>query len=99
MDEEVYVNISLPFLPPVGSILHITDEMQLQLEAMAKSSLDIAQRYAPKWFYGKSRNCDEPKDENLEDLSFSDALYVTKILFKANCDIVELEINDTDSDD
>lgn len=94
MDENVYVNIRLPFLPPINSVIHLSDESVKQLEDMAKASLDIANRYAPRFFYGKSTNCYIVKKENLKDLSFSDAIYVKEIRFKENIDVIEFELYD-----
>ncbi len=94
MDEAVFVEIHLPCLPPVGSTIELAFGLIDDLEVQAKILLQISNRYAPRWFYGKSHGCNEIKVENLEDLSFMDANIVSAIAFTANCDYVDIEISD-----
>lgn len=92
MDEKVFVDIELPFVPQKGDALFLTEEHKNELVQQAKSSLIIAKRYSPKWFYGGSFHCKNPNEENLEDLSFDDALTVHQVCYFANEDLVHLEI-------
>lgn len=94
MDKHVYVEINLPCLPPVGSVLNIGEELKENLKKMAISDIKIATKYAPKWFYNSSFSCSMPKENNLKDLSFDDAAYVSTVSFYANKDYVDIEISD-----
>lgn len=94
IDDKVFVDIKLPFVPKKGDTLYLTQEHKDSLKAQAISSLDIAKRYAPKWFYSGSSNCKNPTEENLKDLAFDDALYVHCVSYFADSDIVHLEITD-----
>lgn len=94
MDGDVFVEVELPCLPPVGSILWLSNQERKVLERMATKHTNIARRYAPRWFYGDSHSCSNPKEENLKDLSFSDANKVTDILFSKNREFVDIEIQD-----
>lgn len=96
LDEKVCVEISLPCAPFIGSYLQLGDELKTELENKAKSSVNTALKYAPKWFYFGSKNVGAITDENLKDLSFADALYVSSVTFKANQDILFIELTDTD---
>lgn len=93
MDTDVFVEIKLSCLPPIGSILWLTEQERKKLQKMATKNLDIAKRYAPEWFYMKSYNCENPQKENLKDLSFDDASTVTDILFSRNRKVVDIEIS------
>jgi hypothetical protein len=96
---DVGVEIQLPAVPRKGEILYLTDEQIEVLENKAKSDLKIAKYYAPKWFYGDSRFCKEPKQENLQDLSFSDAMYVKEVVYYGNSEIIKIELDDDFDDD
>lgn len=101
MDENVFVDITLPAVPRKGETLYLTDEAQTELENKAKSSLIVATPYAPLWFYGHSRaqlsdkewKDDTLKPEHLKDLSFDDANCVSGVAFDANSDMVHVELN------
>ncbi len=102
MDENVFVDITLPAVPRKGDTLYLTEEAQTELENKAKSNLKIAVSYAPLWFYGHSRkhlseikewDNDTLKPEHLKDLSFDDANCVSAVAFDANSDIVHVELN------
>jgi hypothetical protein len=92
-DDRVCVQLELPAVPRKGEILCLGNDIVKILEDKAKADLETAQSYAPKWFYGRSYECSCPKNENLEDLSFSDAMYITSVLFHANSDIIHVEID------
>ena len=94
IDNQVCVNIKLPFIPQIGSVLFLSKKLIEQLENKAKSSLISASYYAPQWFYGKSSGCENPTNENLEDLSFSDAIYVRDVFYHADCELVHIELDD-----
>ena len=93
LDSDVCVEIQLPAVPRKGDILYLTDEQMEVLENKAKSDLKIAKYYAPKWFYGDSCSCKEPKQENLQDLSFEDAMYVRDVVYYGNSEI-KIELDD-----
>ena len=92
MDRDVYTDIILPFVPQIGNIVHLSESQIAELEGRAKSSLDIARRYAPRWFHGHSYLCENPTEENLEDLNFEDAITVQQLLFKGDSNIIEIEL-------
>lgn len=96
MDEDVYADIKLPSIPNIGDTLYIGTDALLLLQAKATFSLNIAQRYCPKWFYGNSCKVtpNELGYENLSDLSFEDAIFVSSVSYKANQNIVEIELTD-----
>jgi hypothetical protein len=89
MDEDVCIEVNLPCLPPINSILRCDKD---ELEKQAKSELGIAQTYLD-WFYGKSANIEKVKEENLEDLNFDDAIFVDSIEINANEDYVHILLN------
>jgi hypothetical protein len=89
MDEDVCIEVNLPCLPPINAILNCDKE---ELENKARSELRIANTYSD-WFYGKSSNIETVKQENLEDLTFDDAIYVYSIEFNANEDYVHILLN------
>lgn len=93
MDENVSVLIELPAAPRKGETIHLDARTQKVLEKKAKSSLDIAYEYYPKWFYGHSCNGQKPKHKNLKDLSFDDAIYVYSVLYIPNSDVIHIELN------
>ena len=94
MDADVSIDIKLPCVPQIGSTLYLDEEQSLQLLNKAKSSLEIAERYAPKWFYGHSYNVEEVKEENLVDMGFDDATHVKAVSYNANSEIVEIGLDD-----
>lgn len=93
MDDNVCVQIELPAVPRRGEILYLNDDLKQVLEDKAKSNLAVAREYAPKWFYGHSYNCEEPKQENLIDISFDDAIHVDSVAFNANSEIIHVELD------
>jgi hypothetical protein len=95
MDEKVFLDIELPFVPQKGDTLFLTEGQKRDLKIKAISNLIIAKRYSPKWFYGGSFHCINPTEENLEDLSFDDALTVHRVCYYANEDLVHLEITNS----
>jgi hypothetical protein len=102
LDENVFVDITLPAVPRKGDRLYLTEEAQTELENKAKLSIKVATSYAPLWFYGhtsiylskiKEWKEDTLKPEHLKDLSFDDANTVSGVAFDANSDIVHVELN------
>jgi hypothetical protein len=92
LDSDVCVEIQLPAVPRKGDILYLTDEQIEVLENKAKSDLKIAKCYFPRWFYGDA-SYKEPKQENLQDLSFEDAMYVRDVVYYGNSEI-KIELDD-----
>ena len=96
LDDNVSVSFKLPAIPRVGERIFLSDELQLQLEKMATSSLEIAENYR-NWFYGGSNNVrkgDDIKENNLKDLSFGNASLVSHVVFRPNDDTVYIELGD-----
>jgi len=93
IDDNVCVQIELPAVPRKEDVLYLDHDLRRILEDKARSSLDVARRYAPKWFYGHSSNCKEPKEENLIDLMFDAAMYIDNVSFIANSDIIHIELD------
>lgn len=94
LDDDVSVSFKLPAIPRVGERIFLTEQLQSQLENMARSSLDKASNYR-NWFYRYSnyvRNGDDIKENNLKDLSFDDASYVTHVVFIPDDDTVYIEL-------
>lgn len=81
-DESVYVECKLPQVPQVGSILHLTDDLETELKRKATFSKTKA-NYFPDWYYGKL-------PDDFEDLpstkmvSFSDAVNVKYVKYEPN---------------
>lgn len=93
MDDNVCVQIELPAVPRIGEIVYLDNDLMQVLEDKAKSNLAVAREYAPKWFYGHSSGCEEPKQENLIDISFGDAVRVDSVSFDANSEIIHVELD------
>lgn len=94
LDDDVSVSFKLPAIPRVGERIFLSNELISQLENMAISSLDKASNYR-NWFYGYShyiRNGHDIKENNLKDLSFGDASYVTNVVFIPDDDTVYIEL-------
>ena len=96
MDNHVWVDITLPVPPRTGETLFLDGKLRKELESKATSSLYIAGFYAPMWFYRKSYDCKNPKEENLEDLSFEDALDIVRIVYNSNDEVIYIEIGRND---
>ena len=94
IDRQVYVPIELPFVPQKGDYLYVPEELLHELENKARRNPEIAKRYAPKWFYHKSFGVRFPTEENLPDLSFTDAHTVHAVAYQANSEIIHIEITD-----
>ena len=69
-DEKVTVEFQLPCVPNVGDVLHISAELELELEEKAKKSSTFDD-YIDKYMYGNG-------------FSFSDAVIVKCIKYKSN---------------
>lgn len=95
LDDEVVQCIELPCLPHKHDILYL-GHLTRKMEDMATKNKKIAERYFPKWFYGKSYNITDFKDANMGDLGFGDANYVKDIAFYANDEAVYIVLDDYD---
>ena len=95
LDSDVFVEIELPAVPRKGDNLYLTQEQQEILKNKVKSDLKIAQNYAPKWFYRGSSGCENPKEKNLKDLDFGDAIFVDSVAFTGGSEIIEIELDDS----
>lgn len=95
-EEEVFIDAILPHIPNKGNIVFLENEQQYELESKAKSNLDIANKFAPKWFWGHSSGIEryEVKEENLKDLSFGEAMWVHNVVYEPNSEIVKIVIGD-----
>ena len=93
MDEDVYAECLLPAIPEIGSSIHMSNECEVQLELMARESVDVAEKYYPEWFYQIDKTKDL-KPEDLENLSFGDAIYVIAVTYTTNNEWVDIELHD-----
>lgn len=81
-DESVCVECELPQVPEIGSILHLSDDLETELERKATFS-KTKENYFPNWFYGNL-------PDDFEDLpatsliSFSDAVNVKYVKYEPN---------------
>lgn len=91
-DRDVFIEIEIPCIMPIGSILYLGRKIE-ELEAMAKKSRDIASRYHPEWFYSGDQDIEFEK-ANIENLGFDDAMVVTNIAYYLGNDYVSIEIGD-----
>lgn len=93
MDDDVCVQIELPAVPRIGETLYLNNDLKQVLVDKVKSNLAVAREYAPKWFYGHSYDCEEPKQEDLINISFDDAIRVDSVSFNANSEIIHVELD------
>lgn len=94
-DERVYVDITLPCLPPLNSCIHLGEDTSKELDKAAKEEAWIAEKYFPKQFpYEKyaRKGIEDFKEEYLQDLRFRTYGYVFDLIFKANVDYVSIEL-------
>jgi hypothetical protein len=92
IDDNVSVQIELPAVPRNGEFLYLDNDSIQILEDKAKSDLKIARNYAPKWFYRGSVKVEEVEQDDLINLSFHDAIQIDSVAFKANSDIIYVEL-------
>lgn len=92
-DENVFVDVNLPGIPRKGDYINIGYELLCELESKATSDISIAKDYH-EWFYGKSYGINKAdiKEEDLDDLSFSDAILVQSVQWNPSSNIVNVEI-------
>ena len=72
-DENVFVECKLPQVPAIGSILHLTPELETELERKAEFS-ETKENYYPQWIYRSNGNL----------VSFSDAIEVKYVKYEPN---------------
>lgn len=94
LDNEVSAEITLPHVPRRGEIICIEQSILDLLLEKAKSSINIAMRYAPSWFYPKTETGKMITEADLENLSFDDAIYISQVAYKSNSDEIHIELND-----
>lgn len=87
-DNEVCVAIELPSIPRKDEYLFMSPALVKELEDMARKDVDKAAIYAPEYFFGRSSDCINPKEENLADLSFEEANLVYEVFYVANDEYV-----------
>ena len=97
LDKDVSVEVELSAIPRIGESVLLSRIHKDELEEKAKSSISIAQRYAPQWFYYRSNGIapEDIKPENLADLGFEDAMHVKTVTYIEGNEFVHLSINDT----
>ena len=78
-DEMVFVECKLPSVPEIGSILHLTNDLQLKLEKKCLNS-KTKMNYHPQYFYGTKEDM----------LSFSDCVQVNYVKYVPNSKIVTI---------
>ena len=94
LDDNVIVSFKLPSIPRIGERIFLSDELEAQLENMARSSLEIASNYR-SWFYcdsNKLKEDDDIEEINLKDIKFGDASLVKQVVFRPNDDTVYIEL-------
>jgi hypothetical protein len=93
MDENVFIDIILPAVPRRKDTLYLTEEQMNELEEKAKANIKKIWIYTD-YFYGDCCiSMDRIKEEDLKHFTFCDANSVKYVLFKANSDIVQIEIS------
>ena len=93
IDSNVFVDIELPAIPGIGEVLYLNEEQREILEKKAISDLSIAENYFPKWFYYGSSNYKEVEEKILENLLFQDAIFVDSVVFTANSNVIQIELD------
>ncbi|WP_321514943.1 hypothetical protein [Marinifilum fragile] len=93
-DDNVFIDVQLPSVPRKGETIFLSEESYAELESKAKGNLEIAKRYAPKWFYGESFSVETPTEKDLDNLSFGDMMYVCDVFYIANNEIVNVIMDD-----
>ncbi len=78
-DEYVFVDCKLPSVPSVGSILHLENELELELENKCLNS-KTKMYYHPNYFYGIKE----------DRLSFSDCVEVKYVKYVPNSKYVTI---------
>lgn len=94
MDDEVYVEIELPTVPRKGDYLNLTEDAILLLQERATQSIVSAEKYFPRWFYGKYRDNDVISSNDLKDLSFEYVVLVVEVLFNEGEDFIDIELDE-----
>lgn len=91
-DDKVYVDVKLSVIPRMGEIIHISPDLRKMLERKVKSSLAIANRYAPKWAFYEPMYCNEFTKDNLKDINLEDAKIVELVAYSVDSDIIHIEL-------
>lgn len=92
-DPDVSYLIELPQVPQKGDVLKLGKEIFEKLELQARKSVDVAQKYAPDWFFFKSFGEDCITNKDLKNLTFIDACFVSGVFYTPNLDIVAIEMS------
>lgn len=92
-DQDVFIDILLPSIPQKGEILYLSQKSLEYLNGLAQKSVEVAQKYCPKYFYGASIQIEDVEEKNLCDLKFSDCIYVREVFFTENSEIVQISID------
>jgi hypothetical protein len=90
-DEDVFVEIDLPYPLQVGHCIYLKTESLEQLKQMATASREIAYRYFPDWFDRKSRDL-HFEEANLDDLDFQDAMIIRYISYTEGAPYVNISL-------
>jgi len=78
-DEQVFIDCKLPSVPTVGSVLHLTNELEIELENKCLNS-NTKMNYHPNYFYGR----------NQLRLSFDDCINVKYVKYVPNSKYVTI---------
>ena len=90
MDRSLFVNAELPFIPRKGELLCLTLELIEELEAIVRNDIGIAERYIKGWS-GFDHVTSESMLSRVE-FQFDVAIMVNSVLYKANSEIVHIEL-------
>ena len=90
MDEEVFIETTLPCRPHIGDVIYLSEEQHDTLKKMV--NMDNVSFYIPQWAYYGSHGCEDKYKMNLDDISFVDAHTVEAIMLTQNDDCIDIEI-------
>jgi len=98
MDENVYIDITLPDTPKVNDYLRLTFKQIEELEKKVKANFNIGRSYIPYWLHGAVKKASRTggiyKEECINDIFFNDAQYVKNVMFNADSNIIHIELGD-----
>ena len=96
-DNEVFLDVKLPFVPRVGEFILLSKDEYTILENQAKKSKKIALAYFPKWFGGFTKKQKNEgvkfKDEYIKRLNFEDAAVIKQVQYETGCKFVSIELS------
>jgi hypothetical protein len=92
MDDEVYVEMDLPYPLHVGNTLFLKEQSLKQLQKMATANCEVARKYFPDWFSGKSWKAESIEQADMKDLNFKEAWVVKEVSYMEGNPFVDIEL-------